>query len=119
MARYMLLIYSDSKGWEGVSEEESGAVFGEYFAFTQSLVEAGVMAGGDPLVGVDQARTVSKDAVTDGPFAETAEVLGGYYVVDVPTIDEAIAWAGKLPGVGRGLDRIEVREIMELPDAPG
>jgi hypothetical protein len=117
MARYMLLIYSDGKGWEGVSEEENQAVFGEYFAFTQSLVEAGAMAGGDPLVGVSEAKTVAKGSVTDGPFAETAEWLAGYYVVDVPTMDEAIGWAEKLPGVARGLDRIEVRQIMDVPQS--
>jgi hypothetical protein len=119
VARYMLLIYSDAKGWETVSPEENEAVFGEYFAFTQSLIDAGVMVNGDPLVGVSEAKTVAKGgSVTDGPFAETAEWLAGYYAVDVPTIDDAIAWAAKLPGVDRGFDRIEVRQIPDLPTMP-
>jgi hypothetical protein len=113
----MLLIYSDTKRWADVPEAEQNAIFGDYFTYTQELVEAGVMVGGDPLEGHESTKTVAADGlVTDGPHAEAAEHLGGYYIVEVPDIDTAVQWAGKLPGVGRGLDRIEVRPIQVLPD---
>ena len=117
MAKYMLLIYSDTKRWADVPEAEQNAVFGDYYTYTQSLVDAGVMVGGDPLEGHDQTKTVAADGlVTDGPHTEAAEHLGGYYIVETADIDTAVQWAGKLPGVGRGLDRIEVRPIQVLPD---
>lgn len=116
MSRFMLLIYSDAKAWEAVPEAETHEVMGEYFAYTQELAQAGALLAGDPLHPVSTARTVAADGVvTDGPFAEMNEVLGGYYIVEVDSQDEACAWAAKLPGVGRGLDRIEVREVQELP----
>lgn len=117
MAKYMLLIYSDSKRWTDVPEAEQNAIFGDYFTYTNELVEAGVMLGGDPLQGDDQTKTVAADGVvTDGPHAEAAEHLAGYYLLEVPDVDTAVQWAGKLPGVSRGLDRIEVRPIQVLPD---
>lgn len=117
MARYMILILSDVKAWAEVPEDEQGAIMGDYYAYTQSLVEAGVMLGGDPLQGPDTAKTVGKTSVTDGPFSETTEGLGGYYVLDTATIEEACEWAAKLPGVTRGIDKAEVRPIQEL-DVP-
>ena len=118
MARYMLLIYSDEKRWADVTDAEQGAIMGDYFAYTQALVEAGVIQGGDPLEGSESAKTVSEGGVvTDGPHAEVAEHLGGYYIVDVPDIDAAVEWAKKLPGVARGLDKIEVRAVADIPSA--
>lgn len=119
MSKYMLLIYSDYKRWQDVTEEEQGAIMGEYYAYSEALVDAGVMAGGDALQPADTAKTVAKDGVvTDGPFADVAEHLGGFYLVDVDSMDQALDWAGRIPGVPRGLDRIEVRPVMEFPDAP-
>ena len=80
--RYMLLIYSNPSAMESMSAEESGAMMGEYFAFTQRIVDSGEFVAGDPLQGIDTATTVrvhqGKTASTDGPFAETKEVLGGH-----------------------------------------
>jgi hypothetical protein len=119
VAKYLLLIYSDTKRWSDLSEGDRGAIHGDYFTYTQELIDAGVMLGGDPLQGIDQTKTVAEGGlVTDGPHAEAAEYLGGYYVVDVGDIDTAVQWAGKLPGVNRGLDRIEVRPVQEMPDIP-
>jgi hypothetical protein len=119
VAKYMLLIYSDTKRWADISEAEQGAVHGGYMTYTQELIEAGVMLGGDPLDSPDKTKTVAEGGlVTDGPHAEAAEHLGGYYVLDVPDIDAAVQWAAKLPGVSRGLDRIEVRPVPDLPDMP-
>lgn len=113
MSQYMLLIYTGAKRWEDVGEDEQNAIMGEYYAYNEALTNAGAMVAGEALQGVETARTVAQnDVVTDGPFAELTEHLGGYYVVDVDTMDQAVQWAGKLPGVPRGLDRVEVRPIM-------
>jgi hypothetical protein len=119
MSRFILLIQSDVKQWSELTEADAGDVHGEYFTVTKAMVDSGVFLGGAPLQGIDTAKTVSKNAVTDGPFADIAEHLGGYYLLETPTIDEACAWAAKLPGVIRGLDRVEVRPIQEMPDMPG
>ena len=113
MTQYALLIYSDVKRWQDISEGEMGAIMGEYFTYTQALRDTGVYKGGEALQPVDTARTVAaNDIVTDGPFADVAEHLGGFYIVDVESMDQALEWAAKLPGVARGLDRIEVRPVM-------
>jgi hypothetical protein len=113
MSKYLLLIYTDAKRWEDVGEDERDAVNGEYYAYTEELTKSGALVGGEALLGVETAKTVAQNGVvTDGPFAETAEHLGGYYLVDVETMDEAIEWAARIPGVPRGLDRVEVRPIM-------
>ena len=122
--RYMLLIYGDPETWTSISPEESQAVFQEYGAFTQDIVDSGEYVNGDPLQGNDTATTVrirdGKRLLTDGPFAETKEHLGGYYVVDVKDLDRAIELAARIPGAAHGYDSIEVRPIMELPpDMPG
>jgi hypothetical protein len=115
----MLLIHSDGAAWQGASEQVQNEIFASYMTFTQSIIDSGEMAGGDPLQGADTAVTVSSDGgkllTVDGPFAETKEQLGGYYVVDVASKERAIELAGQLPGVARGLDRIEVRPIQDLP----
>jgi len=109
----MLLIHSDDA--TQLSEEEGKALTEDYFTFTQKLVDAGAMLGGDPLHPFPTAKTVSKGGVvTDGPFADVTEHLGGYYMIEAGSIDDAVKWAAQLPGVERGIDRIEVREIREL-----
>jgi hypothetical protein len=117
MARYMLLIYGDEKRWADVPEAEQEAVFSEYMAVSQEMAEAGVMLSGDPLTSVHEGKTVSDGLVSDGPHAEVAEHLGGYYLLETPDIDGAVEWAKRLPGVTRGLDKIEVRLVQELPGA--
>lgn len=115
MPNYMLLIYGDPEKWANFSPEPADALFQEYVAYTQALTDAGVLLAGDPLTAVEEAKTVSiGGVVTDGPFAEVTEHLGGYYLIDVPSIDEACEWAAKIPGVERDLDRIQVRAIAEF-----
>ena len=116
--KYMLLIYS-AEGAEGaVSEAEQEAEMGEWFAFTQRIVDSGEMVSGEPLQGVDTATTVSvrdgETVVTDGPFAETKEILGGYYLVEVDSLARAQQLAAEIPSAKYG--RNEVRPLMELPD---
>ena len=71
---------------------------------------------GDPLQGIDTAKTVAPDGVvTDGPFADVAEHLGGFHMIETATIEDACNWAAENPGVRRGLSRVEVRPVMEIP----
>jgi hypothetical protein len=112
--QYMLLIYSDPHGWETMSEAERGEIFNAYGTFTAELQASGKMVAGDALQATDTATSVrvrdGETLTTDGPFAETKEVLGGYYLIDVETLDEALDWAAKIPGASHGT--IEVRPVV-------
>ncbi len=118
--RYMLLIYTGEGGPEAGSAEQQ-AEMEEWFAFTKELEDAGALLGGDALQGVDTAVTVrvrdGSAGTTDGPFAETKEILGGFYMIDVDSADEAAAWAAKIPSARYG--SVEVRPIFELEDMSG
>jgi hypothetical protein len=115
--KYMLLIYTDEKAW---AEGEREACMVESTKITHELHAKGQYLGASPLQPVALATSVrirgGKRLVTDGPFAETREQLGGYYVIDVPNLDEAIAVAAKIPGAAKGV--VEIRPIHELPDLP-
>ena len=117
--RYMLLIYSDPEAWPSFPPDDQERMMGEYFAFTQRIAESGELIAGDPLQGIDTATAVrvrdGKTSSTDGPFAETKEVLGGYYLVDVPDLDRAIELAAQIPDAGFGT--VEVRPVLEIPGA--
>lgn len=116
--QYVLLIYSDPVREQAMTPAEGMEEMAAYGRFTGELVQSGAMRGGEALEGATAATTVrvrdGKVITTDGPFAETREVLGGYYVVDVDNIDDAIAWAAKIPGAANG--SIEVRPVMVLPE---
>ena len=114
---YMLLIYVE--GEPGSTSEEEQAQMGAAFAkYSQDLVEAGAMVGGDPLQPPTTATTVRSSGgellSSDGPFAETKEWLGGYYKIDVESLDEAIEWARKVPSVAFG-GSIEIRPLAPMP----
>ncbi len=108
--KYVLLIYGDPNA--PGSEE----IHNEYMRFTQEILESGEMVGGDALQGIDTATTVRVDrgkrTTTDGPFAETKEVLGGFYLVDVKDLDRALELAAKIPGARTG--SVEVRPVADL-----
>jgi hypothetical protein len=112
--QYMLLIYGDQNGWETLSEEERGQMMQAYGSFTEELRDSGSMVAGDALQTTDTATTVrvrnDETLTTDGPFAETKEQLGGYYIVEAGSLDEAIEWASKIPGSRYG--SVEVRPVM-------
>ena len=114
--RYMLLIYENEALAAGRSEEDQGKIMEGYFAFTTRVREAGVMEAGDPLLETNTATTVrvreGKAENTDGPFAETKEQLGGYYILNCEDLDEALAYAAEIPGALYG--SVEVRPIMEM-----
>jgi len=112
--QYMLLIYGEEAKWAALSPDQLAQEMGAYMAYTEDLQKAGVLRAGDELHPVSTAKTVSvsggKQSVVDGPFAEIKEALGGYYMIDVETQDEAVAWAAKCPGARYG--RVEVRPIV-------
>ena len=118
MPKYMLLIYSPTDG--GPTPEQAQAEMPKWFSYTQELVDSGAMVSGDALEPTEAATTVrvrdGETVITDGPFAETKEALGGYYIVDVPDLDAALAWAAKVPNVGYG--SIEVRPVVvfDMPE---
>jgi len=112
--RYALLIYVEP--WETTPEQDL-EVMHAYNAFTAEVTDAGKMRGGEALHEAKTATSVrvrnGQTLVTDGPFAETKEEFGGFYMVEAENLDEAIKWAAKIPGAVRGT--IEVRPIVEYP----
>ena len=115
--KYLLLIYENEASWAGVSEAEQGKIFGEYMQYTNDIKKKGNYIGGEALQPVSTATTVKvkdgKTLTTDGPFAETREQLGGFYLVEAKDLDEAIALAARIPAARTG--SIEVRPIMPTP----
>jgi hypothetical protein len=118
MPQYLLLIYSDqqqtNERWQQMSEDEQQQNLNEWWAYTKELQDAGAHVAGEALHPVDAAKTVrvrdGERLVTDGPFAETKEQLGGFYLIDVESEDEALEWAAKLPSASYGSN--EVRPVM-------
>jgi hypothetical protein len=116
--QYMLLIYDDEGVWRSMPEDERNAVMGEYYGYTEALKSAGKYVAGDALQPTATARSLrvrdGEISTTDGPFAETKEALGGYYLVDVESEDEALEWAAKIPSARFGT--IEVRPVVVFPE---
>lgn len=114
--RYMLLIYGDESQWGEVAEEDMAAEMGKWVAYGEAITSEGIMRGGDALQPTATATTVrERDGevqVTDGPFAETREQLGGFYMIECDTLDQAIDAARRIPSVGSG--SVEVRPIQEF-----
>lgn len=112
--KYALLIYSDEAAGAEATPEEQQRVYDEYMAFGAEISQRGINAGGEALHSSETATSVrvrdGETLTTDGPFAETKEVLGGFYLIDVPDLDEAIAVAAKLPGSWYGT--VEVRPVV-------
>ncbi|MFN0057604.1 MAG: YciI family protein [Planctomycetota bacterium] len=117
--KYLLLIYGNEAAEAKKSEAEMGKVLAEYKAYTEEVARSGKLVGGEALQPTGTATTVrvrgGKMVTTDGPFADTKEQLGGYYMVDCANLDEAIGWACKIPGAKEGC--VEVRPIWEIPGA--
>jgi hypothetical protein len=115
--RYMLLIYDEEARLAKMSKPERGAIHQEYGEFIDDIRKKGAFLAGDPLQPTSTATTVrgknGKTITTDGPFAETKEQLGGYFIVEAKNLDEAIALAARIPSVRVG-GSIEVRPIMEM-----
>ncbi len=112
--RYLFLIYSNEVQNQAMSKAEQDQAFGQYMAFNKELGPA--IQGGEALEPIATATTVrvrnSKTQTTDGPFAETKEQLGGFYMVEAKNLDEAIKWAAKIPHAASG--SVEIRPIREI-----
>jgi hypothetical protein len=115
--QYMLLIYDDESAWETISREERDSIMRDYFSYTEELRESGKYVAGDALQPTATAKSIQVreggPLTTDGPFAETKEQLGGYYLVDVDSEEEALEWAAKIPSARYGT--IEVRPVVVFP----
>ena len=117
--KYAFTIYGDESRREAASEEDRNAMSRAYGELTQEMQEKGVLVAGEGLYPTPTATTVrvrdGERDVTDGPFAETKEQLGGFYVLDVKDLDEAIEWAAKIPGSQLG--SVEIRPVMVFDEA--
>jgi hypothetical protein len=116
--KYALLIYAAEKDWAEKSKEEQGRIYNEYWAYSVELKKSGKMVSCEPLDPTSTATTIrvrdGKTVPTDGPFADTKEQLGGIYVVEVKDLDEAMAWAARIPDARTGC--IEIRPLMNVPE---
>jgi hypothetical protein len=117
--KYMLMSYVNEGGWAQLSETEREQGVAAYQAYVEALVQAKVLAGSNRLKGSSAAATVrasnGKTQVLDGPYADSKEQLGGYFIIDVADFDAAIAWAARCPAVGHGV--VEVRPIWDMAAA--
>ena len=112
--KYLCLIYENEKAWEPMTKDQADAVFGEYYTFTEQYRQSGHIVAGEALQPTSTATTVrvrnGKVSTTDGPFAETKEQLGGFYMIEAKDLNEAIQISAKIPGARMG--SVEVRPIM-------
>jgi hypothetical protein len=109
--QYLLMIYSNEAGWSKMSKAEQEKGMAAYTAYTEALTKAGVLKGSNRLQPISSATTVriadGKSQVLDGPYVDSKEQLGGYFLIDVPNLDAAISWAARCPGASHGV--VEVR----------
>ncbi|NUQ10876.1 MAG: YciI family protein [Gemmatimonadaceae bacterium] len=114
--RYLCLIYENEKQWESMPKDQAEAIFGEYFGFTEGIRQSGHYLGGEALQPTATATTVrvrnGRTSTTDGPFAETKEQLGGYYLIKAADLNEAIQVAARIPGARLGC--VEIRPVVEF-----
>jgi hypothetical protein len=112
--QYMLLIYGDEGARAHATKEQMGQMMSAYIAYTDAMKKAGVFKAGDPLQPTSTATTVrapdGKAKVLNGPYAESKEQLGGYYLIEAADLDSALSWAARCPGAQFGA--IEVRPVM-------
>ena len=114
--QYLLMIYGEEAAMQNRGQEDIGRVVGAFMAYTEAVKSAGVLVGSNRLRPTNTATTVrladGKTQVLNGPYAETREQLGGYYLIDVPDLDAALSWAARCPGAEYGT--IEVRPVWEM-----
>jgi hypothetical protein len=113
--KYLAIIYNDESQYASATPEDIGAIFAAHGKFGEDSRNAGVFAGGEGLQGTNTATTVrvrdGERLLTDGPYAETKEQIGGYYVLDCKDLDDALNWASQIPEAKTG--SIEVRPVMD------
>jgi hypothetical protein len=115
--KYMLLLHNDESWWQTATEQEIQQGMQAYGEYSRALEKAGAYIDGAPLQASHATTTIStrdgETLTTDGPFAETKEQLGGYYLIECDTLDEALEWAKRCPSAQTG--HVEVRPLMEMP----
>lgn len=114
--QYLLMLYANEAGWDAMTEAQQAQGAAAYAAYTEALQKAGALKGANRLRPSSTATTVriadGKSQVLDGPFADSKEQLGGYYLIEAADLDAAIAWAGRCPGAGHGV--VEVRPVWSM-----
>ena len=117
--KYLCTIYGDESQWNNVTPEQMREIMDAYFAFSDEAGKTGVIVAGEGLERTSAATTVrvrdGERLLSDGPFAETKEQLGGFYLLECANLDEAIEWAAKIPGAATG--SVEVRPVMNYEGA--
>lgn len=118
---YLLMAYVDEAGFAKIPQAELGERVAAYGAYTEALSKAGVLKGSNRLQPSSSATTVratnGKSQVLDGPYIDSKEQLGGYFMIDVPNLDSAISWAARCPAAGHGA--VEVRAIWDMSASAG
>jgi len=116
--KFLALIYSDESAWDSLGDADRSSMIEQYMAFSREAEAAGVVLGGAELAPTRSATTVrvreGQTVVTDGPYAEAKEALGGYYLFECESFDEALDWSARIPGAQHGA--IEVRPVHEGED---
>jgi hypothetical protein len=114
--QYLLILYSNEAGWENLTPAQQQQGYAAYMSYTEALKSAGAYIGSNRLQPVATATTVrsadGKPQVLDGPYVDSKEQLGGYYLINAPDLDAALAWAARCPGAGHGT--VEVRPVWEM-----
>ena len=117
--KYLCLIYDDETIWNSMPKEKADAIMGEYASFTEDIRKNGTYIAGEALQPTHTATTVrvrkGKVSTTDGPFAETKEQLGGFYIINAKDLNEAVQVASRIPSVREGC--VEVRPVMEFDES--
>ena len=113
---YLLLLYANEEGWKNMTKEQQQQGYAAYMAYTEALKKAGAYKASQRLQPVATATTIrvtdGKSQVVDGPYVESKEQLGGFFLIEAPDLDSALAWAARCPGAGHGT--VEVRPIWSM-----
>jgi hypothetical protein len=110
--KYLFLLYNDENEWERMEDAKKNDIYGAYMAYTDALKKSGVHISGAPLTHSRDGKRIRADGVQDGPFADGKEQLGGFYLVEVENLDEALEWAARCPNASMG--HVEVRPIWNI-----
>ena len=110
--RYMILIHRRPNFWNSLPERERGDLSAAYMTYANAVREAGVLVAADQLQPAATAKVVSENQVVDGPYADTKEELGGYFLIEVPSEADALFWAQRCPGARHG-DGVELRPVVQ------
>ena len=114
--QYLLMLYADEAGWDKMTEAQQKEGVAAYAAYTEALRQAGALKGSNRLQPTSAATRVQlangKPQIMDGPYSDSKEQLGGYYLIEAPDLDAALSWASRCPGAGHGI--IEVRPVWSM-----